>query len=87
MCQIVWWHYHDYGRTWQINRINKINRIDNRLIYLCKLILLILLIPLILLICQVLLWEGPQLYLAKVKDADGQDWYISNKFCPKSVQL
>ena len=24
----------------------------------------------------VALWEGPQLLLAKVKDADGQDWYI-----------
>ncbi len=22
------------------------------------------------------LWEGPQLLLAKVKDANGQDWYI-----------
>ncbi len=26
--------------------------------------------------CVVALWEGPQLLLAKVKDADGQDWYI-----------
>ncbi len=25
----------------------------------------------------VALWEGPQLLPAKVKDADGQDWYIS----------
>ena len=24
----------------------------------------------------VALWEGPQLLLAKVKNADGQDWYI-----------
>ncbi len=24
---------------------------------------------------MVALWEGPQLLLAKVKDADGQDWY------------
>ncbi len=24
----------------------------------------------------VAIWEGPQLLLAKVKDADGQDWYI-----------
>ncbi len=28
--------------------------------------------------CVVALWEGPQLLLAKVKDADGQDWYILN---------
>ena len=28
--------------------------------------------------CVVALWEGPQLLLAKVKDADGQDWYIYN---------
>ena len=27
--------------------------------------------------CVMALWEGPQLLLAKVKDADGQDWYIS----------
>ncbi len=27
--------------------------------------------------CVVALWEGPQLLLAKVKDADEQDWYIS----------
>ncbi len=26
--------------------------------------------------CVVALWEGPQLLLAKVKDADRQDWYI-----------
>ncbi len=26
--------------------------------------------------CVVALWEGPQLLLAKVKDADGHDWYI-----------
>ena len=26
--------------------------------------------------CVVVLWEGAQLLLAKVKDADGQDWYI-----------
>ena len=26
--------------------------------------------------CVVALWEGPQLLLAKVKDANGQDWYI-----------
>ncbi len=26
--------------------------------------------------CVMVLWEGPQLLLAKVKDADGQDWYI-----------
>ncbi len=25
---------------------------------------------------MVALWEGPQLLLAKVKDAEGQDWYI-----------
>ncbi len=28
--------------------------------------------------CVVALWEGPQLLLAKVKDADRQDWYIFN---------
>ncbi len=28
----------------------------------------------------VALWEGPQLLLAKDKDVDGQDWYISSKF-------
>ncbi len=27
--------------------------------------------------CSLAIWEGPQLLLAKVKDADGQDWYIS----------
>ncbi len=27
--------------------------------------------------CVAALWEGPQVLLAKVKDADGQDWYIS----------
>ena len=36
--------------------------------------------------CKVALWEGPQLLLAKVKDADEQDWYISvlilGKNCP-----
>ncbi len=26
--------------------------------------------------CMVASWEGPQLLLAKVKNADGQDWYI-----------
>ncbi len=26
--------------------------------------------------CVVPLWEGPQLLLAKVKDANEQDWYI-----------
>ena len=26
--------------------------------------------------CVVALWEGPQHLLAKVKDADRQDWYI-----------
>ncbi len=26
--------------------------------------------------CMVELWEGPQLLLAKVTGADGQDWYI-----------
>ncbi len=34
--------------------------------------------------CVVAVWEGPQLLLAKVKDADGQDWYIYITFqsCP-----
>ncbi len=26
--------------------------------------------------CLLALWEGLQLLLAKVKDANGQDWYI-----------
>ncbi len=26
--------------------------------------------------CLLALWEGPQLLLAKVKDANRQDWYI-----------
>ncbi len=30
--------------------------------------------------CLVALWEGTQLLHAKVKDADGQDWYISYEF-------
>ncbi len=33
--------------------------------------------------CVVALWEGPQLLLAKVKDANGQDWYI---YALRSVQ-
>ncbi len=40
--------------------------------------------------CVVELWEGPQLLLAKVKDANGQDWYISIQnlliFCSSHVQ-
>ncbi len=35
--------------------------------------------------CVVVLWEGPQLLLAKVKDADGQDWYISKKILAKKL--
>ena len=28
------------------------------------------------------LWEGPQILLAKAKDANGQDWYILGKIYP-----
>ena len=37
-------------------------------------------------VCVVPLWEGPQLLLAKVTDAGGQDWYIPDQFY-RSVHL
>ncbi len=34
--------------------------------------------------CVVALWEGPQLLLAKVKDAGRQDWYILHSIAFKA---
>ncbi len=36
--------------------------------------------------CVLALWEGPQLLRAKVKDADGQDWYILSSVCSGESQ-